>query len=164
MPLHNDGDLIRAYGFVAIYFAYLEDVLNDRLRQAETLLPDVSDKPLNRILRSRFIDRVEVLRNVFRWAVTSGPSFDRKDQELQEAEEALSACLVKAQERNDTLHSKIIPDPRTGHVIRHSRKLGLQPVTAAEVYELANDIQAVESAVLRLQFTLNSMLGRPRFG
>ena len=162
MPLHNDGDLVRAYGYVAIRFTSLEDRIDNRLCQAETLLPDVIDKPLCRILRWRFSDRVEVLRSVFRWAMTSGPSFDRKDQELREAEEALSACLMKAIERNDTLHSPIIADMRTGDVIRHSRELGPHPVEAAEVYELANDIVTVTSAVTRLHFTLNSMLGRPR--
>ena len=162
MPLHNDGDLVRAYGFVAIRFADLEDGVDERLRQTEPLLPNVSSTPLDSILRWRFSDRVKALRSVFRWAKTNGPSFVRKDQELPEAEEALAQCLKAATERNDTLHSPIIADLRTGDVIRHSRDFGPHPVQAAEVYELANDIQAVASAVGRLRFTLNSILGRPR--
>ena len=90
--LHDDGDLVRAYGFVAIRFASLEESVDERLRQADPLLPNVGEKPLERILRYRFSDRVETLRRVFRWATNHGPEFPNKDDELDRAEHALSAC------------------------------------------------------------------------
>ncbi len=161
MPVSDDGDLVRAYGFVAIYFAYLEDCVNDRLSQVEPLLCNVVDAPLDKVLRWRFSDRVEVLRKVFSWAEANGPSFDHKDEQLLDAEHTLSGCLEAAKERNDTLHSPIIADLTSGDVTRHSRE-GEQPVTSAGVYELANRIFALRGCVERLRFTLNSMLGIPR--
>ena len=162
MPLHDDGDLVRAYGFVAIRFASLEDCIDARLRQAEPLLPNVTDKALDSVLRWRISDRVKVLREVFCLAKTSGPSFRDKDQELENADQTLSYCLEAAKKRNDTLHSPIIADLRTGDVIRHSKNLGPHTVETAEVYELANGIGNLSSALEQLRFTINSILARPR--
>lgn len=161
MPLADDGDLVRAYGFVAIRFATLEDSIDDRLRQAEPLLTNVSDKQLDNILRWKFSDRVKVLRKLFGWATTNGPDFAYKGEQLHRAEQTLSACFDAAKIRNDTLHSPIIADLRTGEVIRHSR-FGFHRVEAAEVYRLANQISCLDSGVGHMRFTVNSMLERPR--
>lgn len=164
MPLHDDGDLVRAYGFVAIRFASLEDVVDDCLRQIEPLLKQVEKRrPIGHVLRWQFSERVKALRKVFRWAKTNGLDFEHKDYELARAEKILCMCLKAAKKRNETLHSPIIADLRTGAVIRHPRDTGPYKVISKEVYELANGISNIESAVRGLGFTINSMLGRPRF-
>lgn len=161
MPLSDDGDLVRAYGFVAIYFAALENSIADCLRKAEPLLQNVSDQDLNSILRWRFSDQVTILRDLFCWAKTNGPTFVNKDSQLIEAEDALSECLKAAKDRNDTLHSPIIANLRTESVIRHSNS-GYHTVLPRDVYRLANHIDDLFGAVGYMQFTLNSLLGRHR--
>ena len=163
MALEDDGDLIRAYGFVAIRFATLEEGVEDRLRQAAPLLPNVTKKSLDELLGFWFSDRIQVLRKVIKWATMNGPDFPDKGDELQRAERGLSGCLEAAKERNDTLHSPIIADLKTGEVIRNSRVHGYRVVESAEVYQLANAIADLDSEVARMRYPLNSILGLPRF-
>ena len=162
MALEDDGDLIRAYGFVAIRFATLEESVDDRLRQATPLLPNVTQKAVDELLRYRFSDRVRVLRDVLRWTTTNGPDFPDKGNELSRGERGLSACLDAAKERNDTLHSPIIADLKTGEVIRNSREFGYRKVESGEVYQLANAIADLDSEVAWMRYPLNSILGLPR--
>ena len=82
MPLENDGDLVKAYGFVAIRFATLEDSVADRLKQAEPLLVHVGGLELDKIVRYRFSDQLKILDNILDWSKDHGPDFENKDDEL----------------------------------------------------------------------------------
>ena len=162
MPLNDDGDLIRAYGFVAIYFANLEDRVNERLRQAEPLLPNVEQHSLDSILRRGFQTRVKVLTRLIDWAEAEGPDFQSRTEDLAHAREVLAACRRVATDRNEALHSPIIADLRTGDVTRYSRDHGAYSVLSGEVYDLANSIDGVAGGVIGMGFTINSVVGRPR--
>jgi hypothetical protein len=63
MPIQDDGDLIRAYGFVAVYFATPELSLDDRLSDAAPLLSTVEPQPAAVLMeKKRFAEKAKILK------------------------------------------------------------------------------------------------------
>jgi uncharacterized C2H2 Zn-finger protein len=148
MPINDDGDVIRACGFMAIYFGNLEEELGD--------LFDVAAQSCS-ILRGKshlgFKDRARHLRkHLSRQFTPEWPS--RYDKARIRC--VLGECMKLADKRNEILHSSIIGG-RNGEAILRCRRNGERILTFVEVDALAKKVSAYCGHIYGLQLLLNRM-------
>lgn len=148
MPINDDGDIIRACGFMAIYFGNLEEELDDLFNLAVQSCPDLKSKA-----HLGFKERAKHLRKQLKQRFT-----DRWPSEYDKARIrcVLNECMKLADQRNEILHSSIYGGPN-GQAILKSRKNGERIITSTEVYALANKVHEYGGSVMGLQFVVQRM-------
>lgn len=137
MTLADDGDPIRGVGLVTIYAAYLEEQIDQLLTQLEVL--------------ERFSNQEQ------RWPISrklakakrlvAQLSFEYRDAMLND----LDACSERFQWRNEVVHGRIYggANDRPDTLKSGRPNVPDRPVDSAELYQLANDLDALRASIYR---------------
>ena len=150
MRFTRTDDPIKGIGFVAIYFANLEDALDALIRCSGCLFA----VPPN-IGRRGFRDRAEWLQKEFRVAFDTC-TYPSSDEESVRVDEILKACRAAALTRNEVVHSPIIGDGRGG-AVRRTRAGAMCRLDVTRVYRFAEDLTALVGEVLWLRFVIEKV-------
>ena len=137
MHLHDDGDMIRGLGFIALYSAYVEEQI---------------DACLDRFIENNLIDQL------LRKAQSSVKIKELKKQvemfgplpnELLRFPDCLDHVRDLLEKRNEFLHGRIYFDRRLGD-IRKSGRVGVPDTYASslELFRLANDLSSITQALM----------------
>jgi len=148
MPINDDGDIIRACGFMAIYFGNLEEELYDLFDLALQSCPDLESKAhLGFKEKAKHIRKQLKLRFSDHW-----PSqYDKVRIRC-----VLNECMKLADQRNEILHSSIFGGQNDQAILK-SRRDGERIITSAEVYALANKVHEYGGSVMGLKFVVERM-------
>ncbi len=138
--LQSDGDIIRGLGYVTIYSAYLEE-------QIDYLLEALG--PIEPMTRSR--QRLPTSKKI----KEAKKCLSRLDStELQSFPATLDACSRLFERRNELIHGRIYSGFGGLDRLRSGRaSVPERPVTADELYDLANKIFEMRSHVLAPQIS-----------
>jgi len=144
-------DPVKGVGFVAIYFAYLEDELDELLGQSGHLftLPDKID-------RWKFRDKAKWLQKQLRTTFDTY-AYLHSDEERARAESILTACREAALKRNDIVHLPIFGD-RKGGAMQKDLSGKMRPLDVAKIYRFAEHVFDLGGAVYGLHFVISRLL------
>jgi hypothetical protein len=149
------SDLIKAVGYLTIYWGYLELEVDTLIRFAGPICPmpqkngasisldDFMERPFrNRVeyLKRRLLDRCD--------AVQPYPDLERQRKRI---DIMLCACLSAADERNSIMHSAIYSLYDRGTVKRERTSGSEKPVNADEICDLANRVYNLGGRMMDLQ-------------
>lgn len=104
MPIHDDGDIVRAVGFVAIYFANLEDEVDEVIKLGATSGLFTVDPDID---RRNFRDKLRYIKRGFTHAFASRRPHLYVDADQQQVRSTLMACKAAAKVRNELMHLPI---------------------------------------------------------
>ena len=137
VTLSDDGDIVRALGLVTMYFAHLEQVLNDCLDQASTH-HGYQRLPGNYL---GFERRRRHLRSF-----VNGCEGDASHLRL--ADSFLRSCWHCARLRNRLVHGPIVSNPgrKTVELIESGDSRKAVTLNSARIYKIAQDIRDVTRA------------------
>jgi hypothetical protein len=139
MPIPVDNDIIRGLGFVALYAGYLEEQVDEMLFMLQQLeaYPEAEQrwaigskikKAIRLVGQLQFETQVELLADLDRLK----PLFEW---------------------RNEVIHGRIYANFNRQDTLKSGRpNVPEREVTASELYELANNLDAARSALLRPMF------------
>jgi hypothetical protein len=145
--LLDDGDIIKACGFLAIYSGNLEDELDELYGIAKSFCPEPADYE-----HLRFTDKSKHLRKALSRAYEVSPDFAQKAGEEPRVKAVLKQCKVVADGRNEIIHSSISAEADGRTVLRNTRDGTTRDASSAKVYELANEVWEMHGAVYGLRF------------
>jgi hypothetical protein len=149
--LNDDGDIIRACGYLAIYSGNLEDELDELYKIAIAFCPELTDYE-----HLRFADKAKHLRKGLTKQFKLAPHYARKADEEPRVKAILQHCKVIADARNAILHSSIYTDRDKRTMMKNKRK-GTRMITSGEVYALANDVWGMHGAIYGLRFAVTRL-------
>ena len=130
MPLNDDGDLIRALGYVALYAAYLEEAIDDVLLAVCIVNKDADRKKL-RWPVSRKIDFIN----------QSMEDWDNLSAELSRFTKIIVMLSELLERRNLYIHGRIYADRKSGDILKPAREGYPEiPAMSSDLYSLANDL------------------------
>lgn len=136
MTIQNDSDIIRGLGFVALYAAYLEEMIDSLLFMLQPL-DDFPEKE-QRWPTSLKVDKAKqsVALLVFEYRDDLLADLDAAKQLLEWRNEVIHGRIYAKHDRTDTLKSgrPRIPD---------------RVVEPSELYDLANNLAEARSAIYR---------------
>lgn len=136
MALQNDGDVVRGLGFVALYAAYLEEQVDNLLFMLQPLEPFPEGE--QRWPTSRKIEKAERL--------VAELTFGYRDALLHD----LNASRQLLEKRNEIVHGRIYANFDRSDTLKSGRpRVPDRVVDAAELYELANNLDDARSALYR---------------
>ena len=138
MALHDDGDVIRGVGFVAIYAAYVEEAL-DSLLECLNRVKAVDDQ-LRRRQTSRKIREIKK-----RLQILDRDGFEELLNDIDQCVELLEA-------RHEIIHGRIYGQTEGPDMLNPARPdKARRPVSSIELYELANQLNVCRSMLIRPQ-------------
>jgi hypothetical protein len=149
--IKNDGDIIRACGFLAIYSGNLEDELDELYEITVSFCPELSDHE-----HLRFAEKARHLRKALVRRFKIALSYPQKADEEPRVKGILQHCKVVAEARNEILHSSIYSDGG-GKTMMKNKRRGPRAITSGEVYKLVNEIWAMHGAVYGLRFAVTRL-------
>lgn len=124
--LHDDGDLVRGLGFVAMYSAWVEEDVDDVLRMLSPVEP-FDEKKQRWPISRKLTHAAQVVRRL--------PS-----AELQRLPEALEFGATLFVRRNEAVHGRIYAGHDRVDYLQSGRpNKPTRPVQSSELYQLAND-------------------------
>lgn len=127
MPLADDGDIVRALGFVTMYTAWVEEDVDDLLRMMESVEP--FDEKKQRWQISRKLEHAAKLVRLL------------KSDDLDSLPSALEGAVELFDHRNEFVHGRIYAGHDRVDYIKGGRpNAPTKPITSSELYALANDI------------------------
>lgn len=135
MPLGDDGNVIKALGYVALYCAYLEEDVDHLLQALGHCAVPMSPK----VLRSPTSRKIKFCREAIQPHVAS-------NQEMADLDGALQYAAERLEERNDVIHGRIYGSLKKNEPdMRRSGRPGVpdKPATSEELYALANNVHSV---------------------
>ena len=137
MALVDDGDPVRGVGLVTIYAAYLEEQIDQLLTQLEPLEPFPHQEQRWPISRKLGKDKRLVTQLAFKY----------RDAMLND----LDACAERFEWRNEVVHGRIFggANDRPDTLKSGRPNVPDRPVESAELYQLANDLDALRASVYR---------------
>jgi len=122
------GDIVRGLGFVSMYSAWVEEVVDDLLRfmaQVEAFDEGRQRWPISRKLNHA----ANVVRRL-------------NSRELDGLPEALEAGVALFDRRNEVVHGRIYAGHDAVDYLQAGRpNLPTRPITSKELYQLANDFR-----------------------
>ena len=131
--LKDDGDLVKALGYVSMYSACLEEDVDDLLRVLKEVEPFDEGKqrwPISRKLGHT----ATIVRRLESDEIRDLP------QDLEEAGELF-------ERRNEVIHGRIYAGPNQRDYLQSGRPaVPVREITSAEVYQLANEIWGYRGA------------------
>jgi len=131
--IEDDGDIVRALGFVTLHASYLEE-------QIEALVDLL--EPVKKYSKGwQISDKITHARKALR--KLSNNDFD-------DLLENLNTCLALFSDRNKLTHGRIYGGINRPDYLKsnHSEELE-KPVDSSELYQLANELSEFSSAVCR---------------
>lgn len=149
MPLVNDGDIVRALGYVTLYSAYVEEAIDDCV---EVLL--AADPAVDvRIRRQPASEKI-------RYCGRQLESYGEIPTELRYLLGALEHIRRLLERRHDVVHGRIYGGVPGQGDVRRSGRQGIpdRQVTSEELYALANDLFEAQAPLQHA-----SMFRLPRF-
>ncbi len=136
MALHNDGDVVRGLGFVALYADYLEEQIDNLLFMLQPVEPFPETE--QRWPMSRKIQKAERVVNKL--------TFDSQDALIRN----LDAARQLLEWRNEIIHGRIYASFDRPDTLKSGRpNVPDRVVDPAELYELANHLNDMRSALYR---------------
>jgi hypothetical protein len=127
MPLADDGDTVRALGFVTMYAAWVEEDVDDLLRLLEPVEPFNEKKQRWQISR-KLRHAAKLVRLL-------------KSDELDGLPDALEDAIEIFERRNDFVHGRIYAGfDRIDYIKGGRPNAPTKPITSMELYTLANEI------------------------
>ncbi len=149
MTLVDDGDLIRALGYVALYSAYLEEAI-DEVFSATTVANEAHHPKMNRWQVSRKLDHIG--QSISGWT--------RLPDELTRFLTCIDPLKALLERRNLIIHGRIYSDPKSGDVLKPAR-VGFPeiPARSVDLYDLATELFVARNPCLNA-----SMFAIPRHG
>jgi hypothetical protein len=154
MPITDNGDIVRAVGFVAIYGAYLED------RIAE--LVELSEKHINlrkNIHKLSASDQARHLLTSLKIKFDKAPQYHSKDSDIEKVTITLNAVEPVLKERHHVIHSTLISNSRDGAVTQKNRRSNTEDqIESKEIIDLANEIFELQSQVSSLDFPIKRLI------
>lgn len=136
MPLPRDNDIVRGLGFVALYAAYLEEQIDNLLFMLQPV--EVFPENEQRWPTSKKIEKAKRL--------LAGLSFEYRDALLGD----LDKCKELLQSRNEVVHGRIYANFDRPDTLKSGRpNVPERVVEAAELYDLAENLNEARAAVLR---------------
>jgi hypothetical protein len=153
--IQDDGDIVRACGFLAIYAGNLEAELDELCELAQTLCPELAE-----CAHLRFADKARHLRKALKRNFESTGCYFQKEHDKHSVNSVLRRCKTMAHARNEILHSSIYAD-RTGRTLMYNKRNGICAIRSGAVYKLANEVHAMHGSVYGLQFAVARLKGTP---
>jgi hypothetical protein len=133
--LKDDGDTVKALGFVTMYSAWLEEDVDDLLRCLDVVEPfteDIQRWPISR----KLTHAADLVRRL-------------DSDEVRDLPDALEDARQLFERRNDVVHGRIYAGhDRKDYLQSGRRHIPPRVVTSAELYELANQIWEYRGAFL----------------
>jgi hypothetical protein len=151
MPIADDGDIVRALGFVTLYAAYVEEAVDDCVSVLITTDRDVDE----RLFRQPISEKIRYCQRRLR-------ALAPLTAELQYLPDALDYTRRLLEERHDVVHGRLYAGV-DGQDIRRSGRQGVpdRQVTSGELYDLANALFDARNPLLHAsQFQLQRLLNR----
>lgn len=152
--LPDDGDLVRGLGYITMFSAWLEEDIDDILRQmapVQDFGEQIQRFPISRKLRHA-ADLVRLL----------------KSDELGDLAAGLDQVAELFEDRNEFVHGRIYANPEQGTLLQSGRQgIPTRQVTSGEAYDLANEIWGSRAVfigpqVIRLPRAVNEYLERQK--
>lgn len=130
MPIKNDGDLIRAVGYVAIYSAYVEEAIEEIITEMQRLDATIEEK----IFRQQISQQIKFIK---KWCLNQ----QLLGSQLTGFDHFLDSLSILINQRNEIIHGRIYSAPGSNDILKPARG-GREAKVAdpAEVYKLANDL------------------------
>ena len=150
MRFTKTDDPIKGIGFVTIYFANLEDELDDLVKLSGHLF-----KLPPKIGRWTFRDKAEWLQKQF-CAAYADYSYEWSDQESAHVDLVLVACRRAALKRNEILHRPIFGDMKGG-ALQKTVSGNMRRLDVTEIYRFAEYIHKLGGEVYGLSFSLGRL-------
>lgn len=150
MPLGDDGDAVRALGFVAMYAAHLEEKIDDCLGQF--IVRGHADERLKRRPASV---KVQCLLKLLENHAPLPEAIAFLPPHLKYVADLL-------ERRNHVIHGRVWADAHTGALTRKSAREDVPDdvVLSRDVYALADEIHAAQAELIRASlFRLPKVLG-----
>lgn len=152
--LNDDGDLVRAVGYVAIYSVYLEESVMEIAK-----IVDQCSSFETKIEQFRLADQAQYIRKSLKKCYMKIPDYPAKKSEEKRVLKALKEIEKIAFERNECLHS--IYTSKAGEIIqKNTRQNSSYNITSADIYSLANDIFSLHQIVYGLSFPIEKLKQR----
>ncbi len=130
MPIKNDGDLIRAVGYVAIYSAYVEEAIEEIITEMQRLDATIDEK----IFRQQISQQIKFIK---KWCL----DHQLLRGQLVGFDHFLDSLSILINQRNEIIHGRIYSVPGSNDVLKPARRARETKVAdPAEVYKLANDL------------------------
>lgn len=148
--IQEDDDLVRGVGFVTIYSAFLEGVINELLSRL-SVIEDFSEKIQREPISSRVGRAKKIIASI-------------KDPAVSEICELLDLCSKHFEWRNEIVHSLIkSPDYHVENLQSLRPNVPARKVDPKEMYMLANNLNDLRGSVSRLfLFEVPRLLSLPR--
>lgn len=134
----NDGDEIRAVGFIAIHAAHLEARINDLLVLLIPVQPYPEDEQ----------------RKAISWKIAECKKRLRKldSQAHVQLLNDLDICRDRFEWRNEIMHSQLFaPEYNAENLVSSRPGVAPRAVNVSELYELANDLSDLDAVIHRPQ-------------
>jgi hypothetical protein len=147
----DDGDVVKALGFVALNSGYLEDELAELAKAVASFCP-MHDK----IQAFRLADRARHLRKSLTKLYVATPDYLYKDEAKWRVERVLRNVEQLADARNEVLHSPIFGGPR-GQAIQKNSRRGDRPLSSGELYKLAEMLGNASGGVYGIRFPVGRL-------
>lgn len=134
--LNSDGDIVRGLGFVSLFAAYLEEQI-ENLRSMLCAIEAVTERESKWPI-SRKIDKIKTILQNF--------DFETRDELLA----SLAACEQLFDRRNEVIHGRIYATFDREDTLKSGRPfVPERQVNAQELYDLANNLQAIREEIIR---------------
>ena len=136
MTIQNDGDIVRGLGFVALYAGYLEEQVDNLLLMLQPI--ESFPEEAQRWQISRKLDQAKKLIGQL--------TFEYRETLLKD----LSASKQLFNWRNEVIHGRIYGAFDRADTLKSGRPhVPERAIDAAELYELANNLDEARSALYR---------------
>ncbi len=131
--LNDDGDIVKALGYVSLYGAYLEEQVEDLVNLLE---------PIKKYKKGfQISDKIIHTRKAIRLLSA---------EDFQDLLNDLCTCLEIFQDRNELLHGRIYAGLNRPDTLKSNKPdVFDRPVTSFELYRLANEMYDFRIAIYR---------------
>lgn len=154
MTIHDNGDIIRTVGFVAIYGAYLEDRIVDLIDMVKAV---ISLRANIKLLSAS--DQVKHLHKALKIEFNNVPNYSGRDDDIEQINAILTAVDSHLKDRHLVIHSTLISKSGGDVIIRKNRRANSEEeVSSKEVMNLANDLFELQSEINSLKFPIQRLI------
>lgn len=131
--LNDDGDIVKALGYVSLYGSYLEEQIEDLVKLLE---------PIKKYKKGfQISDKIIHARKAIRLLSA---------EDFQDLLNDLCTCLEIFQDRNELLHGRIYAGLNRPDTLKSNEPdVFDRPVTSFELYRLANEMYDFRIAIYR---------------
>ncbi len=145
MELVDDGDPVRALGFIAVYSAYAEQKIDELIEYFSKI--DSGQPP--KLINSQATEKIKYLKKF-------GSSLEWPNNEGNEFAILMDAAKASMDERGEYLHNRYIAIQNGKILMKPGRpNRPEQEITSAELYEFANHLFILQSNLNRSRFWLS---------